>query len=99
MLPIPPEPAILACHTCHHLAVRVSVVLSPYEIRRHPECALRMPWGGRALRCDRYQREPGSDDELVRMDPHPLPVQTREEETPRRVWRPRGRWAIVGVAT
>lgn len=35
----------------------------------HPDCRLRLPWGGRALHCERYEREPGSDDELVRLAP------------------------------
>lgn len=96
MLPL--ERAILLCHTCRHLTLHFSRVLNPWAVRYHPECALGMPQAGRALRCERYEREPGSDDALVDgMDPHPLPLVDLRASTPR--WRPRGRWAVVGVAT
>jgi hypothetical protein len=65
------SPFPVICLTCRHLVLRFFRVAA--WIDYYPECALRLPHGGRAITCGSYEREPGSDDEPIRMARNPTP--------------------------
>ena len=65
------SPFPVICLTCRQLVLRFFRVAG--WIDYYPDCALRLPQGGRAITCPSYEREPGSDDEPIRMAQNPTP--------------------------
>lgn len=96
-----PAPGIYLCQTCRHLSwlysrTHIGGALG-WEHNRTPQCALGLPWGGHAMDCDRYEREPGSDDEIHYIPQGDTPYPAYGPSRPQRC-RPPGRWRIVGTA-
>lgn len=66
-----PSPFPILGHTCRQLVLRLFRVAA--RVDYYPERALRLPYGGRAVTCGSYEREPGCDDEPIRMAKNPTP--------------------------
>lgn len=96
-----PAPGIYLCQFCRHLAWQYHRTHlgrgRGWDHWRTPTCAIGLPWGGHAMDCDRYEREPGCDDEIhyIPQDNTPYPAYG-----PDQCPRPRlpERWRVVGTA-